>query len=129
MGNCKLMKSARKLFSLLVIVLLTFSNAVRITNKNNVDADPKKPATTPAKPANTPKTPTSATGRPATYIDLVVNPARPKCPIVLDPKAALRDAKKYETGTFPAQGPYVQANPFKLMNTKDIAYINYVFDY
>merc|ERR1712032_461844 len=139
MGNCKLMKSTRKLFSLLVIVLLTFSNAVRITNKNNVDPDPKKTATTPAKtgttPAKTGTTPantatnTSISGRPATYIDLVINPARPKCPVVLDPKAALRDAKKYETGTFPAQGPYVQANPFKLMNTKDTAYINYVFDY
>jgi Ca2+-binding EF-hand superfamily protein len=117
------MKSTRKLFSLLVIVLLTFSNAVKITTKANVT-----PTTATTATATT-KAPTSVTGRPATYIDLVTNPARPKCPIVLDPKSALRDAKKAETGTFPAQGPYVQPNPFKLMNTKDTAYINYIFDY
>merc|ERR1711957_134536 len=117
MGNCKTMKSTRKLFSLLVIVLLTFANAVKITSKANMTEDKK------ALP------PTSATGRPATYIDLVTTPNRPKCPIVLDPKASIRDQAKSETGTFPAQGPYVQANPFKLMNTKDTAYINYVFDY
>ena len=121
------MKSTRKLFSLLVIVLLTFSNAVKITSKATIDT-----TTTPKKPSGTTSTtpaPTSVTGRPATYIDLVISPNRPKCPIVLDPKSALRDAKKIETGTFPAQGPYVQPNPFKLMNTKDTAYINYIFDY
>ena len=116
------MKLTRKFISLLVIVLLSFSNAVKITSKTNLttDVDPVK---------KTDQTPTSSTGRPATYIDLVTTPNRPKCPIILDPKAALRDAKKIETGTFPAQGPYVQACPFKMMNTKDTAYINYVFDF
>merc|ERR1712151_359672 len=99
--------------------------------REDLNADPKDKKATGASATakTTPAAPTSSTGRPATYIDLVVNPARPKCPVVLDPKKAMRDAKKYETGTNPAQGPYVQANPFKLMNTKDTAYINYVFDY
>merc|ERR1711957_396943 len=128
MGNCKLMKSTRKLFSLLVIVLLTFSNAVKITTNAAIKevADPVKKADAPKKAD---PVPTSSTGRPATYIDLVTTPTRPKCPIVLDPKSALRKAAEAATGTFPAMGPYVQANPFKLMNTKDTAYINYVFDY
>merc|ERR1712032_1695296 len=126
--------ATRKLFSLLVIVLLTFANAVKITMKENLSDDKKKATANPATAKTTdkkttPATATTSTGRPATYIDLVVNPARPKCPVILDPKAAMRDAKKYETGSFPAQGPYVQANPFKIMNTKDTAYINYVFDY
>ena len=75
------MKLTRKFISLLVIVLLSFSNAVKITSKTNLttDVDPVK---------KTDQTPTSSTGRPATYIDLVTTPNRPKCPIILDPKAA-----------------------------------------
>jgi len=119
------MKSIRKLFVFLTILLLTFSNSVKIANQVKLSVDPA-PA---AKTSTNPPAPTSATGRPATYVDLVTNPVRPKCPVILDPKRALRDMKKYETGAFPTQGPFVQINPFKIMNTKDTAYINYVFDF
>ena len=114
------MKSNRKLFVFIAIILLANAISVKITSRATAAANYAASNTT---------TPTSATGRPATYIDLVISPNRPKCPIILDPKAQMRDMKKFETGTFPAQGPFVQMNPFKLMNTKDTAYINYVFDF
>merc|ERR1712151_1047187 len=113
---------------ILSIILLELYAAVKVSSKAKleVDEDAKPPQKKLQKPVDPP---TSSSGRPATYIDLVVNPVRPKCPIVLDPKAAMRDMKKYETGAFDTQGPFVQANPFRLMNSKDSAYINYIFDY
>ena len=63
------------------------------------------------------------------YIDLVISLNRPKCPIISDPKTHIRNIKKYETGTYPDQGPYVKLNPFKIMSTKVTLFINYLWDY
>jgi Ca2+-binding EF-hand superfamily protein len=135
------MKSNTKLFLCVTLFLVAFSNSVKVNSKAKLFAtahDAAKTGTTPAKtadpakpaaPTGTTTPPVSETGKGATYVDLVTSVIRPKCPIVLDPKASLRDAKKFATGTYPTQGPYVQTNPFKIMSSKDTSYMNYLWDY
>ena len=131
------MKSTRQLFTLISIILLTFSNSVKITNKSKLSTSIKEESSRqtptgtvppPAPPANS-ATATSTEVK-LSYQDLVTNPHRPKCPVVNDPKVPVPNEKQStQDGSFPSRGPYVQPNPFKLLNSKDTAYINYVYDY
>lgn len=67
----------------------------------------------------------------APYDDLVTTKQKPKCTNTSeDPKLPVKDLGALNGGGyFPTSGPYTQANPFKSTNTKDVSYINYVFDY
>jgi hypothetical protein len=144
------MKSIRKLFVLTTILLLTFSNTVKIEGQEKLYRNKYRTAsatgttpttgtthttaTTPANsatigttPSNTTPTadPMSLATKEANYMDLVTNPIKPKCKVLLDPRLLFGS----NIEDFPQRGPYPRPNPFKIANVEDTSFINYVFDY
>jgi len=61
--------------------------------------------------------------------DLVTAKTRPQCPVIEEKLKRVMKAKKPETGNYLTEGPRMKVSPYKIMSTKNTAYINYLFDY
>ena len=149
------MKFTRKLFLLTTIFLLSFSNSVKITSQGKLKnlesgklektnrgqnlyrkTDLPIGTSTSTNSANSSTDSSKSVPVPnpiieiePSYKKLVTNMNKPRCPVVLDPKNENRDNTQNSFESFPQQGPFVRPNPFKIMNTPDRQFINYVFDY
>jgi len=128
------MKSLEILFIIFALFFIrsSFSNALITNSKNFLKQAPKNPdgqLSNESSKNSKNSTESKTDGSNALpYIDLVVNPQRPTCPVSDDPQLGDMDDMPTED-YYPAQGPKRKPNRFKIMDSAEFMQINYLFDY